>query len=427
MLKKFSKLLSLLLIILTISSLSICYATEAVTTSETDTKSTTTTSATDNIHYGDLYLFDTNVVIDKIVYGNVYVFANTVEITGQIEGNLFVFANTVKLDNSVSNGGLVGGSIFACANTIYYNGACTYLYSVSNNIEMTYDSFVVRDAKLASINANIKAGFGRNVDLNCVHVNFGDSNEIPVVYGNLNYSAIIESEIPEGVILAENPEENITYTSSFSLANYSIKDIIIGFTSCIVTVLLLYFILNKYTTNFKEKIYNKKISALKLLKALGIGLLSLIIVSILSVLLLITAIGSKIAIILILLYVLLCLISVPILTIVITNTLKSTLKVEKTSIFCLILVLVSIILYGITLIPLAGILLEFILKILAIGLLIDIHIPHKELTDEEKAIVAEAKKQAKQNKEKRKEKKLEAKESKKQAKLETKKKDNNDL
>ena len=67
---------------------------------------------------------------------------------------------------------------------------------------------------------------------------------------------------------------------------------------------------------------------------------------------------------------------------------------------------------------------------IAVGTIINMYLPHKELTDEEKAILEDAKAQAKENKEKRKQEKLEAKEAKKQAKLEAKeakKKDNTDL
>ena len=56
----------------------------------------------------------------------------------------------------------------------------------------------------------------------------------------------------------------------------------------------------------------------------------------------------------------------------------------------------------------------------AIGLLIYIHMPHKELTEEEKAAIEEAKKQAKEEREKRKQEKLEAKSAKKQEKLKAK-------
>ena len=73
--KKISKLLlTLLLIIVALSSFSVCFAevggetTKAITTSETEKTTTTedTTSTEDEIYNGDLYLFDNDIVMDKL-------------------------------------------------------------------------------------------------------------------------------------------------------------------------------------------------------------------------------------------------------------------------------------------------------------------------------------------------------------------------
>lgn len=423
MLKKFSKiLLASLLIILTISSFSVCYADingektksvteDATTTSETgETTGAVTTSETEEeIYEGDLYLFDNNIVMDKLVDGNVFLFGSDVEITGQVNGNLFVFANKVSFNESY-----VRYSIFACANSVYYNGACNDLYVSTNNLEMTYDSYVVRDLKALSTSSVIKAAVGRDVDLIGTNVDFGEGENIPVFYGDLRYSAIKELEIPEGVITETG---SVTYTSPYAINSENIvstiADIAIGFISAIVTVLVIYIVLKKSAPNFLEKLSDNKLSALKLLKAFGIGLLASIVVLIFFVLLLGTTVGINLAFILALLFITLCIIAVPVLSIKITNLLKPTFKIEKTSMFYLILILVSIILYGIGLIPFVGTLLGLVIKLIAIGLLVDMYIPYKELSDEEK----EAKIQTK---EKRKQEKSEAKAAKKQAKAEAK-------
>lgn len=422
MLKKFSKLLFLLFTISIIACVSICYATDAVTTSETSESTPVTTSETtedDTNYYGDLYIFDSNVVIDKVIYGNVYVFANNVEITGQIEGNLFVFAQKVNF-----NGSYVGGSIFSCANNVYYNGASTYLYSISNKLEMTYDSYVVRDVKVKATELIIKSAIGRDANLIADKINFGEGEDIPIIYGKLNYSAPKQIEIADGIVTDKDTQ--ITYTKSSSLIN-----ILFGFGIAVLSALAIYSILNKVSPNFVNKISERKnICGLKMLKSFGIGLASILLVLLFTILLLLTVVGSKLAFILILLFAVLCLISVPVLSIVITNALKPALKIENKAKFLLVLCLVSIILYGLTIIPYAGIILGLIIKVTSIGMIIAIFLPSKELTDEEKAKIAEAKKQAKEDKEKRKQEKLEAREIKKQAKLEAKeakKKDNTDL
>ena len=408
MLRKFSKLLVLLLIILTISSFSACFATDAITTSETNTQAINI-PAPDNIHYGDLYLFGTDVVVDKIVYGSVFVIGNTVEVTGQIENDLYVIANTLKIDSSVSKGGLIQGNVYALANSIDFNGACSYLYTISNNIDMTYYSYVVGNAKIVSSKATILSAIGRDLELLCNNASFGEDNKFAAIYGNLNYASSSNITIPEGIVSKDIVHKGFIST----LHNYSLKNIIISVISAIITVLALFFVLNKFTPSFMEKLNSKKLSAINLLKAFGIGLASTLLVALISLLLLITFIGTKLAIILVLLFVVLCFISVPALSIVITKALKPVLKIEKTIIFLLVLSAVSIVLYGLTLIPFAGILLNLIIKVTAIGLIIYNYLPHKELTDEEKSAKTEAKKLAKEEKEKRKQEKLEAKAAKK--------------
>lgn len=419
MLKKFSKFLLISLLIFTLASnISTCFADDVVAisdtsesnpveTSETDEVSTTSTDTEENTtHYGDLYLCDNKVIIDNIVYGNVYVIANTVEITGQIEGNLFVLTNSLKLDSSVNQGGVVGGSIYACANSIYYNGACTYLYTACGNIEMTFDSYVLRDAKILSNTANIRAAIGRDMNISSGNIDFGEGEDIPLIYGNLTYSSSKDVEIPDGIV-TNSSEEQIVQKKLF---DYSILDIVIRLISVVVTILAIYFILNKFTPNFVEKIHNKKTSIVNILKAFGIGLLSIIAIIFVSILLLVTGVGTKLGIILSLLFAVLCVVSVPILEIVIAKSLKSTLKLEKNSMFILVLCLVSIILYGVTLIPYAGAILNFIIKTTAIGLIIFSFLPdEKGLTDEEMA----KKIKAKEEKEKRKQEKLEARKAKK--------------
>lgn len=437
MTKKFSKLLlAFMLIILTLSLFSVSFAevdgekTKAVTTSETEGEAVTTseekpnaTATEEEIHNGDLYIFDTNIVMDKLVDGNVFLFGSKVEVTGQVNGNLFVFADEVSFNESY-----IRYTIFACANSVYYNGACNDLYVATNDLDMTYDSYVVRDLKALSSDVMFRAAIGRDVDLISNIIDFGEGEDIPVIYGNLRYSATKEYELPEGVITDKNA---VTYTkpSSLTTNTFSIVDILIGFATCIVTTLVIYVLSKKVTPKFSEKLSVTKLSVLKLLKSFVLGLASLVAVLLISILLLLTTIGAKLAFILILIYAALCLIAVPTLVIIIANMLKPAFKIEKNSMFCLILALISVILHGITLIPFVGTALGLVIKLIGIGLLINIYLPHKELTEEEKTALEEAKLLAKENKEKAKQEKLEAKEAKKQAKLEAKeaKKENKKL
>ena len=213
-----------------------------------------------------------------------------------------------------------------------------------------------------------------------------------------------------------------TYTSSFSVIT-----LLISFLTITITTLGVYIILSKLTSNFKQKFISTDLSIISILKFFIIGLITLFVTLLLSTILILSIVGVKLALILVLLFATLCLIAVPCLAIFITNKLKDSFKIEKNSMFFIILSLVSIILYSITLIPFVGVFLGVIIKLTSVGLFINTFLPHKELTDEEKAIKEEKKKAAKENKEKTKKEKAEAKMAKKQAKLEAKesKKNNN--
>ena len=415
MLKRFSRFLLLILLVMFIVSSSslICFADEV--DDHEHEHSSTEGLTEEEIHSGDLYVFDNTIVMDKYVDGNVFLFGNNIEITGKVNGNLFVLGNNVKFNESI-----VRYSIFVCANSVYYNGGCGTssdygnLYIAASNFESTYNSYVTGDIKSVASSVILKSAVYRDVDLICRNVNFGEGEDIPVIYGNLNYASNREVNIPEGVIGGEG---NVNYTST-----YNLKDILIGFGTCIVTILSLYMILNKLTPKFIEKVYNNKFSILSILKAFGIGLATTAIVAIFIILLAGTIVGVSLSIILTLLFTILCIIATPLLIIKITNILKETLKIEKTAIFYLVISLVSIVFYGINLIPLVGIILGLAINTTALGLIITIYLPHKEITEEEKLALEEVKKQSKENKEKRKEEKRKTKNAKKEEKLKTNKK-----
>ena len=430
MLKKNLKfLVAIFIIIATLFSYSECFADNAgdhaktmtisesagdnaKTTGNTETAKNAENEEEQEIYNGDLYLIDNNIVMDKLVDGNVFLIGQNVEITGQINGNLFVIADKLTFNNCY-----VRYSVFACANSVNYNGACNDLYVSTKNLELTYDSYVVRDVKAVSKDVIFKAAIGRDVDLICNNVNFGENDDTSIIYGKLRYSANTEAVIPEGVI---SSPDSITYTkptlSSSNETVSNITDILLNFLVSIATVVVIYLLSTLLAPNFSKKVCNKDFSIKNIALALGIGLFTFVATIIVSLILLLTQIGIKLAFILIVLFALLCLLAIPALTIKIANMLKPVLKIEKTSIFYLILALVSIVLYGITLIPVAGSLISFILKLVGIGILLTPVIPHKELSEEEKVAIKEAKEKAKADKEAKKQEKLEAKEAKKKEK-----------
>ena len=416
MVKKNLKLLALLLAIVTIiSSFSICFADEENSSAENDitpiSDDTTTATSDDNnknVYEGDLYLFESNVTMDKLVDGNVYIFGNNVTVTGQVNGNLFIMGNSIKLDQCY-----IRYSIYALGNSIYYNGACNDIYALAKKLEFTYDSYVVRDVKAAANSTVFQSAIGRDVDLKTSSVNFGSDDKVPLIYGNLRYSADNEKALADGVVEGETTYTSNNIFASNKSVGENILSIVSAFLLVVVTSLVIYALLNKFNPECIKKLNYSPIS---LLKAFGIGLLTIVAGVLIALVLFITSIGAKLGLILSVLLVLLGLLSTPIVAILVTNLLKPVVKAEKAVMYYIVLALVSIVLYGLTLIPFVGGLISFIIIVLGYGLIVRNFVPEKELTPEELA-AKEDKKQAKLTaKAEKKEAKLAAKAKKKEAK-----------
>lgn len=408
MLKKFSKLLIVFFAVLTIvSSFSFCFADEPVATAETNPNARADAATEEeNIHNGDLYILDNTVVMDKLVDGNVYIMGNNVTISGQVNGNLFVFGNKVSFDNCY-----VRYSIYACANNIYYNGACNDLYATTKKLEMTYDSYVVRDVKAVATSTIFKAAIGRDVDLKTSSVDFGSDKEVPVIYGNLRYSANQEKTLADGIVEGEVHYSSNSAFSSAKSVGENILNVVLSFALVVVTSLVIYALLNKCKSEYVEKL---NYSPVEILKAIGIGLLTIIVGAIVSTLLLLTSVGAQLGLIVISLLLLIGLLATPVVAILITNLLKPVIKIEKPVMYYVVLALVSIVLYGLTLIPFfIGAIISSVISWLGYGLIVTNFIPKKEISEEEKAKRLEEKEAKKIIKAENKAKKAELKETKK--------------
>lgn len=386
MLKKYFKILAILLVVLTvISSFSLCFAdeetpaVEATTSEGASNQENTEAKPEQEVHNGDLYLINPNVKMDKLVDGNVYIIGNNVEITGQVNGNLFILANSVKFDNSY-----IRYSIFVAAKDIYYNGACNDLYAATRKLEMTYESYVIRDVKAVSSETILKAAIGRDVDLETNSLNLGEENQTPIIYGNFRYSANEEKNIAEGIVEGETTyKPNVSNEEKAKTLAQQIINIVITFLAVVATAVIICLVLSKFTPNFVNNLTNN-ISAGKIVKTCLKGLAVLVAGFILALLLLISEIGLKLAFIVIMLLVLIGLFATPIGAIYITNALKPVLKIEKTILYYVVLALVAIILQGITYIPFIGGIISIIVFLLGYGLIISVVWKNKELSEEEK-------------------------------------------
>lgn len=374
MFKTKSKLFILLLLVFTLIS-SYSFASEPTTTSlvpgdnaktitqedviSNEESGESTETVEPEILSDDLYLFGNNITMDKLVDGNVYICASTANITGQVNGNLFVIAENVNFD-----GAYIGNSIFVCATNTKFNAACNDLYSMGTNLDVSYDSYIARDSRIAGNNITFKGLNYRNMYVTANTLNFGEADSLASIQGNLNYSSPNELTIPEGIISGE-----VNYTPTEINENTSannITDIISDTISALIFGIAIYWAFRFFTPKFAENISNfSKVS--KFLKTGLAGLISLLVIPIVAIILLITIYGLGLSIALLAVYALMLSISFTTFSLFVTKLVK--IKITKIPEFCIFMILVVILSFT-KYIPYVGYFLSLIYGIFGFGMII---------------------------------------------------------
>lgn len=325
---------------------------------------------------GDLYLFDNNIEMNKYVDGSVFLFGKKVKVTGKVNGNLFVFADSVEFDNCY-----VRSSIFVCANNVVYNGYSNDLYATAQKLNMTFDSYVIRDAKISASEVTIKSAIGRDLDLSAKNVDFGskalkssedntDENsensetveDVPIIYGNFRYSAKNSLDLKDGIV-----EGEVTYKKASSVSGVKVSDVIIYLLKAAVTAIVVFLLLSKFAIKFIDELSNK--SWKNVLLALGIGIVSILAVTIASSILVLTKVGAILGIVLMFILVLLALVSTSIVDIYVAKLICNLAKLDKKLYEYLILAGIALLIAAIKYIPYAGSILSILIITLGIGLL----------------------------------------------------------
>lgn len=387
-------LLSLFLIITLISTLSFAEnettnetqtpAETTTTTNETsnETNSVDTTSTTDengaaviseensgeaqnssttnskDVHEGDLYLSGEDVTMDKLVNGNVYIMANNVTVTGQVAGNLFILANKATFTDAY-----IESSVYLCANEVNFKAVASDLYACCNTIEIPTNYGVYRDLKCYGNSLTILGIIGRNVECNVASLNLEKDDSKADIYGNLKYSSTKEIQIPDGAVQGETTFTQIAKQET----KEKVTDYLANAATAVVFTLVIYGLALLFSKSSIEKC--TKIASKKFLPAFGIGILSLILIPVVSFLLLISIVGAPVSIALLVLYGLLLAISGSVFAISIANIISEKIKISNAWLKALCVAIVSLLVYIIGIIPYVS-LIKFLIIILGFGIIL---------------------------------------------------------
>lgn len=374
MLKNKSKLIiAIITILLLISTISFATNSDVAspTSSEENTVSTVPSEnstdsesiAESDIRDRDLYLFDDNIVMDELVDGNVFLFGENIEITGKVNGSLYAFGNKVTFKSGAS----VIQSTYICANEVYFDGDAHDLYAFCNTLNMTYNSFIVRDLRVAASTFTYSGGVGRNAYVVAENFTFTTEDENDgLVYGDLNYYSKSELELSKDYVQGNLNYNKLDTSTKLSTADIIIRKVTSLFTSLLFTIVI--FLLSIWITpKFIEK--TSSFVSTKALPAFGIGLLALIVIPIISILLMISVIGVPVGFVILGLYILVLTICIPIVNICITYKLKEKFNFDKTYKTILTLIAISLVVWALTQIPYIGIYIQLLLIVIGLGIM----------------------------------------------------------
>ncbi len=327
--------------------------------------------------YGDLFVCanDVELLQGSIIYGNVFLVANNLTLNSEIGGSLYASANTFDMQYF----GFISRDLHLSAKNATLDG---YIYRDSfieannitlNNNFINQNDFNVSQANNLTFSGEVKGNATINAKTIYFKSNDDDTDLTCVIAGNLSYSSKQEIEIPDEIVLGQT-----TYSKYINNSTNSIFKNIVNFVISLITVLLvvycLYLLISKLAPKYLNKIAD--ISALALLKYFGIGLAFIILIPIVTVLLLISRIGTILGLLLLFIYIIFIIIAKPIFIISISACIKNKLQ-NKLSIYLYILA-VTIVLSIIELIPYVGLLITLIINTIGFGIVTRHLIPSKE-------------------------------------------------
>ena len=350
----------------------------AVTTSneeQANVESTNQQAAVQNNYKdGDVYLTGNEVTIDYIIDGNLFVFADTVNINSQIGGDAFIIAKTVN----VNNGGYIFSNLFTVSNTLNINGVVYDLYASSTNINIS--GYVYRDIRVTSNDLKLSGVIGRNAYVTTNNISFetttneeNNTTSQGTIAGNLNYTAKTEFSIPEGVV-----NGTINYTEA-KTSSPTIGSYLLALGRFLVTVIIIWLLCLWLAPKFLNR--TSEVLTKKLPSSIGLGILTPIVVILISAILMLVTITSTVAMIGIALLLLICMLGSAIFAISLANLFANKLKVENKVGTLGILIITSAVIWLICLIPFVGKILSLIVTILGIGILVNNILPSTRKKD----------------------------------------------
>lgn len=312
---------------------------------------------------GNYFEANTNVVFNKAVDGNIFLTGNKVTIQGMVNGDAFICASEVVLEKDAK----ILGNLFLISENFTHSGLVYNLYAAVENYTCDYDGLTALDLKVFAKNIKFSGYAERSVYFSADTIELTDD---AYIVGHFVYDSNNEPTIGEKTtIYGEKMSSNMFSIISGIDDSNPVIEHIVSVLALLATVLLLLLVVNFFKPSTLSK--NLQFNFVKCLKALGIGLLSFIVLSIAIIVLLITGIFATFSAILLMGFILALILSSFIVIIATSIMLYNKFNTDKSKWFVVLYaVLVSLVYYALTIIPIAGGIISIIIGLTGFGFIV---------------------------------------------------------
>lgn len=336
---------------------------DSTTTDENNSEDSTTTEGTLEEIKGNYYEINSNLVFNKAVDGNAFLAGDTITIKGKVNGDLYVCANNVTLEKDAQ----VYGNLFVLADNFKHSGLVYNLFATTTNYTCEYDGLTALDLKVFAKNIKFSGYTERTAYFSANNIELTDD---AYILGNFVYSSSNEPTIGEKTTIYGKTltEDMFTMVSGIDNSN-QIVDYIISAVTLLGSVLLILLVLNFFKPNALST--NLKFNFVKCLKALGIGLLSFIVLTLVLILLFLSVIFTQFAVIILFAFILALLLSAIVVIISTAIMLYNKFNKGKSKLFVVLYtILVALVYYALTIIPVAGGIISIVISVTGFGFIV---------------------------------------------------------
>ncbi len=251
----------------------------------------------------DSYFLSGNAVIKGNVLGDLYIFGGSILIDGNIFEDLVVIGGKVQVNGNVSGDlRVIGGQVSVFGNI------GDDLVTAGGQVDIAKDSVVdgsiLAGAGILTIDGQVKGElrgvfgmlFLNGTIFDDVTVTIEDSiiiDENAEIYGDLNYSGLIEASIPENAVKGEiNFNEFQRESIMEDINGLFLLQKLLSFIAAIILMILIVIFMPRSLVKAGD------LTKENILRSFGVGLLTLIAGLMGSIILMVTVVGIPIAIIL---------------------------------------------------------------------------------------------------------------------------------